>query len=105
MNQFINKIASYVANEIIIKGLANSKTFQRLAVRTDSKIQNLRKNSNESMNSTLDELHKTATQTAYSTTTKHNNKGPPQPPPTGIAGFFRALGKVIEKDFGGGSLK
>lgn len=83
--------------------MANSKTFQRIAVRTDSKIQNLRKQSHESIHSTIDELHKTATQTAYSTTTKNTNaSSPPQPPPTGIAGFFRALGKVIEKDFGGG---
>jgi len=108
MNQFINRIASYVANEILIKGLANSKTFQRIAVRTDSHIQNLKRQSNESINSTLDEMHKTATKTAYSTTASSSSRtsstsGPPLPPPTGISGFFQALGKVIQKDFGGGS--
>lgn len=102
MNQFINRIASYVANEILIKGLANSKTFQRIAVRTDNHIQNLKRQSNESINATLDEVHKTATKTAFSTTAK-NSSGPPQPPPSGISGFFQALGKVIQKDLGGGS--
>ena len=87
--------------------MANSKTFQRIAVRTDNHIQNLKRQSNESINATLDEVHKTATKTAFSTTTKNsttkNTGGPPQPPPTGISGFFQALGRVIQKDFAGGS--
>ena len=88
----------------MIKGLANSKTFQRIAVRTDNHIQNLKRQSNESINATLDEVHKTATKTAFSTTTTQSTGGgPPQPPPTGISGFFQALGKVIQKDFAGGS--
>jgi len=35
MNQFIQRVANYVANKVIVKGLANSRSFQKFAVRTN----------------------------------------------------------------------
>ncbi|PIN18069.1 hypothetical protein CDL12_09264 [Handroanthus impetiginosus] len=35
---FIHRVLSYVANELIVNGLANSPKFQRFAVRTSKKI-------------------------------------------------------------------
>lgn len=110
MNQFFQRVANYVANEILIKGLANSKTFQRFAVRTDAQLRNLKETSNETINSKLDEIHKTATKTAFSSSSSegmsnaskgtYHTSGPPRPPKGGVAGFFEAFGKEIRKDLG-----
>ena len=66
------------------------------------------------MNSQIDELHKQATQAAYSTATKNGASAaggaagvggalkPPVKPPEGVAGFFSAMGKVIRSDLGMG---
>ncbi|CAH2074587.1 unnamed protein product [Thlaspi arvense] len=40
---FIARVVSYVANELIVNGLANSHAFQRFAVRTSKKIENISK--------------------------------------------------------------
>mmetsp|Transcript_220 Transcript_220/g.303 ORF Transcript_220/g.303 Transcript_220/m.303 type:complete len:120 (+) Transcript_220:46-405(+) len=116
MNQFFQRVANYVANEILIKGLANSKTFQKFAVRTDSHFRNIKKSSDEAINSKLDELHKTATKTAFSSENPfqagatgsssasrgayHTSGGPPPIPKSGLRGFFEAFGKEIRKDLG-----
>ena len=95
--------------EILIKGLANSKTFQRFAVRTDAHIRNLKQTSNEQINSKLDELHKAASRSAYSSgsaskaggnATSGGSSGPPKEPLSGFAGFIAAFGKEIRKDLG-----
>ncbi|XP_027069705.1 uncharacterized protein LOC113775081 [Coffea eugenioides] len=38
---FIHRVMSYVANELIVNGLANSPAFQRFAVRTSKRIENV----------------------------------------------------------------
>ena len=94
--------------EVFIKGLAESKTFQRVAVHTDRHIQKYKQEGMEGINNHIDELHKHATRAAYSTTSSSNsaNKGAssglkvPQKPMKGIPGFFNALGKVIRRDLG-----
>ena len=117
MNQFIQRIANYVANEILIKGLANSKTFQRFAVRTDAHLRSLKNQGEEGFQSKLDDLHKAATKAAYSEQNAfhnatgarggmssnggfHTSSGPPEPPKKGLGGFVEALGKVIARDLG-----
>ena len=94
--------------EVFIKGLAESKTFQRVAVHTDRHIQKYKQEGMEGINNHIDELHKHATRAAYSTTSSSNsaNKGAssglkvPQKPMEGIPGFFNALGKIIRRDLG-----
>ena len=107
MNQFVQRVANYIANEIFVKGLANSKTFQRFAVRTDAHLRNLKEGGAENLNSKLDELHKAATEAAYSTSASasssskaYHTSGPPIPPKGGFAGFVEAFGKEIRKDLG-----
>jgi len=104
MNQFIQRIANYVANEIVIKGLANSKNFQRFAVRTDAQWQKMKDSSSEAMNSQLDELHKAASQRDYTSSPGGSNtkleKGGSTGPPTPPGGFFSAMKKEILKDLG-----
>jgi hypothetical protein len=39
MAQFLFKFLDYIASDIIVKRLANSKTFQRFAVHTDNMAQ------------------------------------------------------------------
>ncbi len=36
MSQFFGKILTWIANEVVVKTLANNKTFQRFALRTDT---------------------------------------------------------------------
>jgi hypothetical protein len=73
MNQFVQRVAHYIANELLVKGLAESKTFQRFVVHTDRHIQKYKNEGLEQVNTHIDELHKKATQAAYSTSTKSNN--------------------------------
>ncbi len=103
------------SQELLVKGLAESKTFQRIAVHTDRHIQKYKKESLEQVNTHIDELHKKATQAAYSTSTKNFSSSsssstgrklePPLRPVEGIPGFFSALGKVIRRDLGIGGEK
>eukprot|EP00578_Thalassiosira_sp_NH16_P027704 CAMPEP_0181103450 /NCGR_PEP_ID=MMETSP1071-20121207/14872_1 /TAXON_ID=35127 /ORGANISM="Thalassiosira sp., Strain NH16" /LENGTH=119 /DNA_ID=CAMNT_0023186525 /DNA_START=98 /DNA_END=457 /DNA_ORIENTATION=- len=114
MNQFVQRIANWMANEIFIKGLAESKTFQRFAVRTDRHVRKYKEEGFEHVNAQIDELHKQATRAAYSTSaggggsasnTASGGAGgnalrAPQKPLGGISGFFGALGRVIRRDLG-----
>ena len=103
-----NTITIQYKQEIFIKGLAESKTFQRVAVHTDRHIQKYKKEGLETMNSHIDELHKQATKAAYSTSSSSTSGAsssggglkPPIKPQEGVAGFFSALGKVIRRDLG-----
>ena len=65
------------------------------------------------MNETLDELHKTATETVYKAQAESRasgygggasgggmGTGPSVPPSSGFAGFVSAFGKEIKKDLG-----
>jgi hypothetical protein len=96
MNQFVQRVVNYVANEILIKGLANSKTFQRFAVKTDH---SLRKGT-ESLQQTIEELSKQQVRTSHTSTTAR--RPPPIKPQTGVFGFLSAFVKEIRQDFGGG---
>mmetsp|Transcript_33802 Transcript_33802/g.60802 ORF Transcript_33802/g.60802 Transcript_33802/m.60802 type:complete len:113 (+) Transcript_33802:117-455(+) len=108
MNQFIQRVANYIANEVFIKGLAESKTFQRVAVHTDRHIQKYKKEGMEHVNSQIDELHKQATKAAYSTSANATSSssssagggGATLRPPQKPGGFFSAMGKVIRRDLG-----
>mmetsp|Transcript_27137 Transcript_27137/g.61323 ORF Transcript_27137/g.61323 Transcript_27137/m.61323 type:complete len:111 (+) Transcript_27137:232-564(+) len=107
MNQFIQRVASYIANEVFIKGLAESRTFQKFAVRTDRHLREFKKEGLEGLNSQIDELHRQATRAAYSTgsgggqaaATGSSRAGTPSPPQK-PGGFISALGKVIRRDLG-----
>ena len=100
--------------EVLIKGLANSKTFQRFALRTDHHVQQYKQKGQQHVNEALDDLHKTATETMYkaqaearasgyaggSGSGKASAAGPPTPPARGFGGFISAVGKEIKKDLG-----
>jgi hypothetical protein len=118
MNQFIRRVADYVANEILIKGLANSRTFQKFAVRTNKQYEELQKKGTEQITQTLEELAKqnitgtksaSAAETLGSATSKGGDAAassssrlnPPQPPLRGIPGFFVAFAKEVRKDITG----
>ncbi|KAL8152598.1 hypothetical protein V2J09_010358 [Rumex salicifolius] len=40
---FLHRVITYVANELVVNGLANSPSFQRFAVRTSRKIEDISK--------------------------------------------------------------
>ena len=100
-----------VPQEVLIKGLANSKTFQRFALRTDHHVQQYKKKGQEHVNEALDDLHKTATETMYKAQGEvrasgyaqagsgggsgGSRPGPPTPPLRGFGGFISAVGKEI----------
>lgn len=99
--------------EVLIKGLANSKTFQRFALRTDHHVQQYKQKGQQHVNEALDDLHKTATETMYkaqaearasgyagSSGSGKASSGPPTPPARGFGGFISAVGKEIKKDLG-----
>ena len=95
-NQFVQRLVNYVANELIIKGLANSKTFQRMAVQSDHQMRQFQKAGQEHLERTVDQLNKQQSMGGKST------GGPPLPPLTGFPGFISAFFKEIRKDMGFG---
>jgi len=99
-NQFIQRVVNYVANEVIIKGLANSRTFQRFAVRTDKSLQDLTKASSETFQQAMNELAQQ--QQKQQVRLSSSQAGPPQPPLGGFVGFVSAFVKEIRKDLGMG---
>jgi len=103
MNQFVNRIANYVANEIIIKGLANSRTFQRFAVRTDKSLQDLHQTGTETFGKAVDEIGRNVSTNSRvgtgSGAAAAAAAGPPQPPLRGFPGFVSAFFKELRKDF------
>lgn len=101
MNQFIQRVANYVANEVIIKGLANSKTFQKFAVRTDQQLKDVQKMGSEQINKTFEELSKSATTGAAAAAAAEAAGGPPRPPLRGFPGFVSCFFKEIRKDIMG----
>ncbi|KAG5099538.1 hypothetical protein AAZX31_16G091000 [Glycine max] len=38
---FVQRVLSYVVNEVVVNGLANSPAFQRFAVRTSKRIEDI----------------------------------------------------------------
>ena len=104
--QFIARVVNYVANEIIVKGLANSRTFQKFAVRTNKQYQDLNKHGTEKVAKTLEELAKTqaaeGARGAAAASSKAGLLQAPQRPLRGIPGFFLAFAKEVRKDLGGG---
>mmetsp|Transcript_6774 Transcript_6774/g.7239 ORF Transcript_6774/g.7239 Transcript_6774/m.7239 type:complete len:120 (+) Transcript_6774:145-504(+) len=111
--QFITRIVNYVANEVIIKGLSNSRTFQKFAVRTNKQYEELNKQGTDKLTKTLEEmitksataegdsLSATVSAATNKTKTKMNALKPPQRPLRGIPGFFLAFFKEVRKDLGG----
>lgn len=98
-NQFISRLVNYIANELLIKGLASSRTFQKLALRTDANIREVSKMSNEAM----DQFVQNATQAAGSSSSASSTRTiltPPKPPLRGFPGFMAAFAKEIQKDLG-----
>ena len=42
MSQFFMRIANYIANELIVKGLSNNRQFQRFALRTADHVDKIK---------------------------------------------------------------
>ncbi|KAK7260587.1 hypothetical protein RIF29_26761 [Crotalaria pallida] len=38
---FVHRVLSYVVNEVVVNGLANNPSFQRFAVRTSKRIEDI----------------------------------------------------------------
>ena len=112
---FITRVVNYVANEIIVKGLSNSRTFQKFAVRTNKQYEELNKHGTDKISKTLEEIvlkqqaaaaaegsGTTAAAGAATNAAKNSTLlQPPQRPLRGIPGFFVAFGKEVRKDIAG----
>jgi predicted KAP-like P-loop ATPase len=97
-SQFIKRVADYIANEVLVKGLANSKTFQRFAVRTNKNLQDIERAGTEHLNKAFDSLTAAEQQQIRNSTTMA--AGPPTPPLAVFRGFVAAFFKEIRKDLG-----
>ena len=98
MSQFVNRLANYLANEVLIKGLANSRTFQRFAVRTDQTLNELKKSGVDQVNTAMGQVQQQVRNASASTAAAAGQK--PQPPLQGFSGFASAFVKEIRKDLG-----
>jgi hypothetical protein len=102
MNQFIARVVNHVVNEVIVAGLAKSRTFQRFAVRTENTLQSVQKASAESLlKQTFGEASAESSSTATATAAKNARSGGPPPKPlTGFPGFVSAFVKEVRHDLG-----
>jgi hypothetical protein len=82
--------------EILVKGLAESRTFQKFAVRTQAKIEEAQKAGATILNKGMETLNKE--DVIAKASTQHG--GPPLPPLRGIPGFLSAFVKEIRNDLG-----
>jgi hypothetical protein len=73
MNQFFQRVASYITNEVIIHGLANSRTFQKIAVTTDASINRIKQTGTQTIQKAIDQY---VTNTNTNTTTTKTSAGP-----------------------------
>ncbi|KAG5582308.1 hypothetical protein H5410_052935 [Solanum commersonii] len=55
---FLQRVISYVANELIVNGLANYQNFQRFAVRTSTRIDDISKMAVQTTSKRIDDLSK-----------------------------------------------
>jgi hypothetical protein len=104
MNAFFQRVANYVANEVIVKGLANSRTFQKFAVRTNKSYEDFSNQSKDKINTTIEDLVKQGVEGASSGKSGAASAaatGPPKPPLTGFPGFRSAFYKELRKDITG----
>jgi hypothetical protein len=106
MNQFVQRLANYIANEVIIKGLANSRTFQKIAVRTDASLQQMSKSGTQKIEEIINKTTTASETTAAkggattSSSQSQSQRGPPIPPQRGFSGFINAFIKEVKSDFG-----
>lgn len=99
MNQFIARLVHNFINEVVVEGLAKSRTFQRFAVTTDATLKNVHKASTEKLKTAFEEFSTTAN---ASTAQQAMNNTPPIKPQTGFPGFISAFMKEVRKDMGVG---
>jgi hypothetical protein len=87
---------------VVIKGLANSKTFQRFALKTHTHIEQAKKASTETFEQQLEDLASKATGTegVGGATSSMRKQGPPRKPAVGFTGFRQAFGKEVRRDLG-----
>jgi len=103
MNAFVQRIANYLANEIIVKHLAQSKTFQKMALRTHLNVEKTKEFVKQGVEKAetegLEGLKKGMEASAGAAGSAP--KGVPIPPRKGFGGFVEAFVKEVKKDFGG----
>lgn len=81
MSQFFFRVANYLANELIVKGLANNKSFQRFALRTSENMKKIQTDGLKNGDKVVEEMTATVSKKA------------------GMAGrFLDALRAEVKKD-------
>jgi hypothetical protein len=86
--------------EVIVKGLAESRAFQRMALKTHTVLNELEKKGTQHLESTLNELNN-VTGENISSASMANSGRPPKAPLRGVPGFVTAFFKEIRKDITG----
>ncbi|GMI53913.1 hypothetical protein TeGR_g1186 [Tetraparma gracilis] len=97
-NQFMMKVANWLANEVVVKRLANSKAFQSAALRTHLTIEKQREAAKQAMESVVDGAGAGAGKQLPGGGAGAG--GMRKPPRGGVLGFFSAFRKEVAKDVG-----
>lgn len=95
MNQFVSRVLNNFVNEVVVEGLAKSRTFQRFAVATDATLKDVHKASADKLKTAFEDI-------AGEQQTSAMKSGPPLKPLSGFPGFVSAFVKEIRKDLRGG---
>ena len=95
MNQFVSRVLNNFVNEVVVEGLAKSRTFQRFAVATDATLKDVQKSSADKLKAAFEEVAGEQQANAF-------KAGPPLKPLSGFPGFLSAFIKEVRKDMKGG---
>ena len=95
MNQFVSRVLNNFVNEVVVEGLAKSRTFQRFAVATDATLKDVQKASADKLKTAFEDIAGEQQSNAF-------KEGPPVKPLSGFPGFVSAFVKEVRKDIGGG---
>ncbi|GAB9469766.1 hypothetical protein Gpo141_00007034 [Globisporangium polare] len=57
---FIQRLVSYVVNDVAVKALANNRAFQRFALRTHHRVEDAKSIANEGASSLLSQIEQAA---------------------------------------------
>mmetsp|Transcript_20848 Transcript_20848/g.62207 ORF Transcript_20848/g.62207 Transcript_20848/m.62207 type:complete len:105 (+) Transcript_20848:173-487(+) len=92
-NPFVQRVANWLAQEVVVKGLSESKAFQRFALRTDAKIKEATKHVDPSKAASAVESVSNFAKSVQETVKREMTATPKPPPPREIA--FKSKQEIL----------
>jgi hypothetical protein len=101
MNQFVARVANWLANEVIVKNLVKNKQFQNMAMRTHLRVEKTKETAKQSVEEVAQAVEKEVFSQQGRMGGGEGIRGGMRPPPKGgIGGFVQAFVKEGRRGWG-----